>query len=73
VALDELIKSHLLIKGQEEDEAYGLALTIGSDVYITYTINISENYVAGQHLNKAIVGVRAFETTTARLLGTETG
>ncbi|HSQ43139.1 MAG TPA: DUF6175 family protein [Fibrobacteraceae bacterium] len=50
---------------QDQDPAYQLALTLGSDVYIVFSGKI-ENA-------KASVVVKAYETTTGRLLGTETG
>jgi hypothetical protein len=50
---------------QDADPAYQLALTLGSDVYIVFS-GMIEN-------SKASVVVKAYETTTARLLGTETG
>ena len=47
------------------DPAYQLALAMGTDIYFVY---------AGQVTNgKASVSVKAYETTTGRLLGTETG
>ncbi len=55
-------------KGAEEDMSYKIALSLGSDVYITYNLN-SDIKTTG----KASVSVKAYETTTARLLGTETG
>lgn len=62
-----------LVGGLEKDESYLVALMTGSDVYITYTLTIETRYVGNSQVKKAVVGVRAFETTTARLLGTETG
>ena len=53
------------LSGQEEDPAYKLALSLGSDVYIIFSGKIEGG--------KAAVVVKAYETTTARLLGTETG
>ena len=53
------------LAGQEQDAAYQLALTLGSDVYIVFSGKIENS--------KASVVVKAYETTTARLLGTETG
>jgi len=50
---------------QDQDPAYQLALTLGSDVYIVFS-GVIQN-------SKASVVVKAYETTTARLLGTETG
>ncbi|MFH0920477.1 MAG: DUF6175 family protein [Fibrobacterota bacterium] len=55
-------------KGAEEDIAYKIALSLGSDVYIVYNYNPDIKTTG-----KASVSVRAYETTTAKLLGTETG
>lgn len=73
VTLDNLAEAQQVIKGIAEDYSYQLALVIGSDVYITYTLDLQTRNVGGSTVRKAIVGVRAYETTTARLLGTETG
>ena len=53
------------LAGEQSDPAYQLALTLGSDVYIVFSGQIQNS--------KASVVVKAYETTTARLLGTETG
>ncbi|MCX6136191.1 MAG: DUF6175 family protein [Ignavibacteriales bacterium] len=66
-------RAQLALKGQEEDLSYAIALSVGSDVYITYTISIENRMVGSTQVHKASVSVRAYETTTARLLGTETG
>ena len=55
---------------REEDFSYQLALSIGSDIYITYTGAVES---AGYGTEKYSMVVRAYETTTGRLLGTETG
>ena len=62
-----------LVEGASDDLSYKIALAIGSDVYITFTVSIDKRYVGSSEVKKASVSVRAFETTTARLLGTETG
>jgi hypothetical protein len=67
--LNELAVAQTGAKGVEDDISYMLALSIGSDVYITYNVQV----VASSMGKKAVVGCRAYETTTARLLGTETG
>ncbi|NLO43977.1 MAG: hypothetical protein GX106_03295 [Candidatus Cloacimonetes bacterium] len=59
-----------MIAGQEEDMAYAVALSIGSDVYITYA-GAWEN--AGYNTERHSLTVRAYETSSGRLLGTETG
>ncbi|MBM3328800.1 MAG: hypothetical protein FJY67_04890 [Calditrichaeota bacterium] len=69
-ALQELAAAQGMIKGLSEDPSYALALSIGSDVYITYEVSLENT---AHNTRKASVNVRAYETTTARLLGTETG
>lgn len=71
--LSELAQAQAGLKGIEEDYAYQLALAIGSDVYITYNVKVEKRYIGSTEYRKAIVAARAYETTTARLLGTETG
>ncbi len=71
--LSELAQAQAGLKGIEEDYAYQLALAIGSDVYITYNVKVEKRYVGSTEYRKAVVAARAYETTTARLLGTETG
>lgn len=68
--LNNLTSAQFAIGDMAEDYSYQLALSIGSDVYITYNVNI-ENDKYGT--KKAIVSIQAYETTTSRLLGTETG
>jgi 5-hydroxyisourate hydrolase-like protein (transthyretin family) len=63
--LKDMTRMQQEIGDAQEDVAYQLALALGSDVYITFA-GILEN-------NKAAVTVKAYETTTARLLGSETG
>jgi len=72
VTIDGLNEAQQAIKGLENDNSYQLALAIGSDVYITFTLDMQTRGVGGSTVRKATVGVRAYETTTARLLGTET-
>ncbi|MFH1862975.1 MAG: DUF6175 family protein [bacterium] len=62
-----------LVEGASEDLSHKIALAIGSDIYITYSVTIESRYVGSSEVKKAAVSVRALETTTARLLGTETG
>ena len=66
-------KAQMSLKGHEEDLSYAIALSVGSDVYITYTITVDTRIIGSSEVRKASVSVRAYETTTARLLGTETG
>ncbi len=68
--LDELTSVQQMLGDLEEDYAYQLALSIGSDVYITFSGAVED---AGYGTEKYSMNVRAYETTTARLLGAETG
>lgn len=67
--LNNQIKMQAGIKGAEEDVSYQLALAIGCDVYIVYAGRVSQESMG----KKASLSCKAYETTTARLLGTETG
>lgn len=71
--LFEQQRAQMTVKGFEEDLSYAIAMSVGSDVYITYTITIDTRKVGSTDVRKASASVRAYETTTARLLGAETG
>lgn len=66
-------KAQLSVKGHEEDLSYMIALSVGSDIYVSYTVTVDTRKVGSTEVRKASVSVRAYETTTARLLGVETG
>ncbi|MBT6470534.1 MAG: hypothetical protein HOK52_04665, partial [Candidatus Marinimicrobia bacterium] len=69
-SMESLNAAQMDLGDREEDYAYQLALSVGSDVYIEFS-GVQED--AGYGTRKYAITVRAFETTTARLLGTETG
>ena len=69
-SMENLNQAQLDLGDREEDFAYQLALSVGSDIYIEFS-GVQED--AGYGTKKYAVTLRAFETTTARLLGTETG
>jgi hypothetical protein len=69
-SMESLNTAQMDLGDREEDYAYQLALSIGSDVYIEFS-GVQED--AGYGTKKYAMIVRAYETTTARLLGTETG
>ena len=69
-SMEALNSAQLDLGDREEDYAYQLALSVGSDIYIEYSGAIED---AGYGTKKYALIVRAYETTTARLLGTETG
>ena len=68
--LNELVKTEKTIKNQSEDLSYQLALTVGSDVYIDFDVQKTKE---AYNTQKYAVTLRAFETTTGRLIGSETG
>lgn len=68
--LDDMIAALNLVEGQEDDYAFRIAQQIGSDVYITFSSTVED---AGYGTQRVAMQVRAYETTTGRLLGTETG
>lgn len=59
-----------MISGQEDDISYQLAVSIGSDIYITYSGAWEST---GYNTKRYSMTVQAYETTSARLLGSETG
>lgn len=61
--------SQATLKGQG-DTAYQLALSMGSDIYLDYDISVAD---AAYGTQKHSISIRAYETTTGRLLGSETG
>lgn len=69
-SMEALNTAQMDLGDREEDYAYQLALSVGSDVYIEFS-GVQED--AGYGTKKYALTVRAYETTTARLLGTETG
>ncbi|NQV29336.1 MAG: hypothetical protein HQ508_00480 [Candidatus Marinimicrobia bacterium] len=71
--VNELVSAAQSLKDVTEDASYLLALSVGADVYITYNVSTQSRKVGSTTVKKAAVAVRAYETTTARLLGTETG
>lgn len=71
--VNEIYEQLKIVKDIQDDYTYMLSLAFGSDVYINYNIQIEKKIIESTQTKKAIVGVRAYETTTARLLGTETG
>ncbi len=69
-AINNLTKSIQSVKKTKSDEVYQLALSIGSDIYLDYSIGQTKS---AYNTDQVSVTVRAYETTTGRLLATETG
>tara|TARA_A100001015_G_scaffold65360_1_gene72283 strand:- start:2963 stop:3922 length:960 start_codon:yes stop_codon:yes gene_type:complete len=68
--LNNLISSIYSTGNSIKDSSYELALSIGADIYLDYSI---AGVDAGYSTTQYAVTIRAFETTTGRLLGSETG
>ena len=66
--LSELQKEAAGVAGAEDDEAAALAAVIGADVYVKYEVVVDEK---GGGV-KGTATVKAYETTTASLLGAHT-
>lgn len=56
-------------QGATPDPAYQIAMSVGADVYIVFSGSVDRQGLT----HKAAVSVKAYETTTGRGLGTETG
>lgn len=61
------------LEGLPQDPVAKIALSVGSDIYITFEGKFEEREVGRDKTVKAVASVKAFETTTARLIGSSTG
>lgn len=68
-ALSGLTRSFAYLKGVGQDPTYNTALTVGADIYLVYTVWSEAN---GPYV-KASASLKAYETTTARLIGAAVG
>jgi hypothetical protein len=68
----ETVKKYMMMSG-DVDPSYLLALSTGSDVYISLKPKISERVKNGKHFKKASISLKAFYTATNRLIASETG
>jgi hypothetical protein len=71
--LDEMVQVSQAVAGIVDDPQQKLALCIGSDIYICFQLDWESSFVAGTSVQKATATVQAFETTTGKALGSETG
>ncbi len=71
--LQEVIKATDLVEDNPDDYHYRIALSQGADIYLTYEITINPLEVHGQKLHQAEMRLEAYETATAKMLGTQTG
>ncbi|MBG90270.1 MAG: hypothetical protein CL521_00455 [Actinobacteria bacterium] len=68
--IQELSSGQYQLSDSGVDMSYQLAMSVGSDLYLDYQVTQSESDYDTQQF---AVSIRAFETTTGRLLGAETG
>ena len=61
------------LKGHLDDAATLIAMKVGADVYIKFNVDIAARQAGSTSVGKASATVNAFETTTARALGSATG
>ncbi len=71
--LYEMAKQIEMLEGLPDDPSAKIALSVGADIYITFEGKVEEGAVGSDRTIKAVVSVKAFETTTARLIGSSTG
>ncbi|RAP26061.1 hypothetical protein DID74_02500 [Candidatus Marinamargulisbacteria bacterium SCGC AG-333-B06] len=69
-SINDLTESIHILDKAKVDPVYQLALRIGSDIYLDYSVAATKG---AYETDKVSVTLRAYETTTGRLLGTETG
>lgn len=61
------------IEGLPDDPTAKIALSVGADIYITFEGKVEQGAVGSDKTIKAAASVKAFETTTARMIGSSTG
>ncbi|MCS7213425.1 MAG: DUF6175 family protein [Candidatus Calescibacterium sp.] len=61
------------LEGLPQDPTAKIALSVGSDIYITFEGKFEEKQVGKDKTVKAVASLKAFETTTGRLIGSSTG
>lgn len=62
-----------VLEGFPQDPAAKIALSVGSDIYITFEGKFEERDIGKDRTVKAVASLKAFETTTGRLIGSSTG
>ena len=68
--INQMVGAIKQVKNIKQDAVYQLALSIGSDIYLEYSIGQSKS---AYDTDQMAVTLRAYETTTGRLLATQTG
>jgi hypothetical protein len=71
--LDSMSARTRQVAGISEDPIATIALELGGDIYIVYDVKVDTARVGKDGTVKATASVRAFETTTARSIGSATG
>lgn len=71
--LYEMAQQVEAVEGLPQDPTAKIALAIGADIYITLEGKFEEGRVGSDKTVKATASLKAFESTTGRLIGSSTG
>ncbi len=71
--VNNLVGKLSALEGSEPDPMHDMALSLGSDVYITVNVSGGQRHVGGMKTMKASVQVQAYETASGKLVGSSTG
>jgi hypothetical protein len=71
--LDGMTADSRAAAGIGNDQQAAIALQLGGDIYVVFDVNVSKAAVGRDSTIKASASARAFETTTARSIGSATG
>jgi len=73
LSIQDAVKATDIIEDNPDDLMYRVALSQGADIYVTFEIKWEHSTAAGQRTIKATARINAYETSTAKLLGSQTG
>ncbi len=71
--VNNLVAKVSTLEGGEPDPMHDLALSLGSDVYLTVNVSGGQRAMGGVKTMKASIQAQAFETATGKLIGSSTG
>lgn len=71
--VEQSVQQIRVLAGLDIDPTAMIALQAGADVYFTYSVRVEHSRSGSTPMIRAIAAVKAFETTTARGIGTGSG
>ena len=71
-SIDSQLDKSLLMSG-DMDMNYKLAVSSGSDIFVSLSVNVAERRVLKEKFYKASVSAKAYSTVSKKLLGSATG